>query len=60
MKDQILLLLAGVAGAGIAWAFWYFFGEVGINVLGSLAVIVLLVDNLQLRRRLRKRDRRSD
>ncbi|MDR2874731.1 MAG: hypothetical protein LBV44_02220 [Methylobacillus sp.] len=54
MKDRIFLLLAGIAGAGIAWMFWHFLGEAGFNVLGGLSVIVLLLDNLQLRRHLRK------
>jgi hypothetical protein len=53
MKDNLILLLPASAFALVAWAFWHFFGENGFSVISTLALIVLFIDNLRLRRKLR-------
>lgn len=54
MKDSILLLLAGVVVAGFAWGFWHFLGADGFAVLNTVALVVLVADNIRLRRQLKR------
>ena len=56
MKDQLSLLAAGLAAAGIAWVFWHYSGEAGGLIVLILAVAALLADNRRLRKRLRERE----
>jgi hypothetical protein len=54
MKDQGLLLLAGIVAAGAAWAFWRYIGEYGALVIQTIVIISLFADNYRLRRILRE------
>lgn len=53
MKDSLLLLLSAGAAASAAWAFWHFLGRDALEVLTTVAVVALAVDNTRLRRLLR-------
>jgi hypothetical protein len=53
MRDGLLLLAAGAACSLAAWAFWHYAGNDGFGVLSTLFLIVAVVDNFRLRRRLR-------
>lgn len=53
MKDALLLLATGMVCAFVASAFWRHLGSDGFGVLNSLLVTLLVVDNIQLRRKLR-------
>ena len=55
MKDQALLLLAGVACATLAWAFWHFLGAEAFNVITLLTLVSVIADNFRLRSLLRKK-----
>ena len=55
MKDQILLLITGSVVAIISWVFWYFLGEASFIVFTIIVMLVLSVDNMRLRRKLRAR-----
>lgn len=57
MKDALLLLTTGLACALLASAFWRYLGSNGFGVLNSLLIIVLVADNIQLRRKLRAKSR---
>jgi hypothetical protein len=54
MKDQLELLLAGLLCSVGAWAFWHFLGADAANIIGTIVIISLTVDNRRLRVRLRK------
>lgn len=56
MKDAALLLLCGLACAVGAWAFVHFLGGDSLITILSLALVVTVVDNMRLRRRLRNLD----
>ena len=51
--DNALLLIAAVGASAFAWGFWHLLGETGSTVLLTIAIIVLLTDNIRLRRKLR-------
>ena len=52
MKDNLALLIAAVAFAGLAWCFWSFLGQDAFDVLMLLALVGTVADNIRLRRRL--------
>lgn len=56
MKDRLLLLLAGMAAAGLAWAFWHYLGRDALSTLLVLALVALSLENARLRRALRDRE----
>jgi len=54
MKDGLSLLLAGLACAAVAWAFWHYAGE-GASFLMLIVVLLSVVaDNWRLRRELER------
>ena len=53
MKDQVILLLSGIGVAALAWGFWHVLGNDGFNVIITVALVVLTVDNIRLRKQLR-------
>jgi len=55
MKDSLLLLATGVACSVAAWAFWHYLGSDAFGVLNTLFLVVVVVDNVRLRRQLRAR-----
>ena len=55
MRDDLILVLAALACAGFAWAFWHYLGEQALGALTLIALIALAADNYRLRRRLRLR-----
>lgn len=55
MKDSILLLTVAVIVAYAAWVFWHYVGLNGFELLSTLIVVSLVVDNARLRRELKKR-----
>lgn len=56
MKDSISLIFSAICMAAIAWLFWHFAGNSGINIILIIAVIVLIVDNIRLRKQLHVRE----
>lgn len=59
MKEQLWLLLSGVACSMAAWAFWHYLDTDAVAVLLTLAVVSAVVDNMRLRRKLRETQRRG-
>jgi len=57
MADKLLLLLFGAIAACIAWAGWHFLGENAGHVLTIVALVILVADNVRLRRALREKGR---
>ena len=55
MKDSILLLTVAVIIAYAAWVFWHYVGLNGFELISTLIVVSLVVDNARLRRELKKR-----
>jgi hypothetical protein len=55
VKDSILLLTVAVIVAYAAWVFWHYVGLNGFELLSTLIVVSLVVDNARLRRELKKR-----
>lgn len=53
MKDSLMLLLTGVAGAAGAALFFKIFGSDALNIIVLLALAGAIGDNFRLRRRLR-------
>lgn len=51
--DSVSLLIAALFASAFAWGFWYLLGETGSTVLLTITLIVLLTDNIRLRRKLR-------
>lgn len=56
MKDSIILILSAICMAVIAWLFWHFTGNSGINTILIIVVVALTVDNIRLRRQLHVRE----
>jgi hypothetical protein len=55
VKDSILLLTVAMIVAYAAWVFWHYVGLNGFELLSTLIVVSLVVDNARLRRELKKR-----
>jgi len=49
----MLLLATGAACSIAAWAFWHYLGNDAFGVLNTLFLVVVVADNLRLRRQLR-------
>jgi hypothetical protein len=56
VKDSILLLTVAVIIAYAAWVFWHYVGLNGFELISTLIVVSLAVDNTRLRRELKKRE----
>lgn len=54
--DQLLLLIVGILCALAAWLFWYLGGEIVLKIFPSMIIILLLIDNIRLRKCLKKYD----
>ncbi|NKI71419.1 hypothetical protein GN109_18495 [Collimonas pratensis] len=57
MKDSIQLLAAAVAFSIIAWMFWHFLGNGGVGVISTVALFLLVADNIRLRHKLKAEQR---
>jgi hypothetical protein len=55
VKDSILLLTVALIVAYAAWVFWHYVGLNGFELISTLIVVSLAVDNTRLRRELKKR-----
>ena len=53
MNDDLLLLVTAAIVAFLAWAFWQFLGASAFTVISTLALIIISVDNIRLRRKLK-------
>ena len=53
MKDSIVLLISAIGMAVLAWGFWHVLGENAFNVIVTMALVALSVDNIRLRKQLR-------
>lgn len=53
MKDQIQLLIVALLLSFSAWVFWRYSGEAGFLILSSITVLVVVSDNMRLRRKLK-------
>ncbi|WP_426192176.1 hypothetical protein [Massilia sp. DWR3-1-1] len=60
MKDQLALLIAGMACSLLAWTFWHYLGADAVHVLGIVFILTLALDNRRLRARLRQQARAID
>lgn len=59
LKDQLLLLAAGLGCAFVAWAIFHFAGDQAWLLIVTLTLIGVSADNARLRRRLRRRDEQA-
>jgi len=53
MKDRLQLILAGGVVAVLGWTFWHMLGKDGFSALPTFMLIVVIADNVRLRRQLR-------
>jgi len=53
MNDRLQLLLAAGVFAVLAWTFWHILGNDAFSALPTIMLIVVVVDNVRLRRQLR-------
>jgi hypothetical protein len=53
MKDRLIVLATGLALSMIAWAFCHYLGKDTFSVLPTVMFIIVLADNVRLRRQLR-------
>jgi hypothetical protein len=60
MKDRLQLILAGGVVAVLAWTFWHIFGKDAFSVLSTVMLIVVIADNVRLRRQLRSNTAKRD
>ena len=53
MVDSILLLVCGIGAAALAWGFWVWLGEYGVDVLLWTSFLIVVWDNRTLRKKLK-------
>jgi len=56
MKDALALLITGAIASIFAWAFWHYAGTYGTEILSTIFLIALGLDNIRLRRKLREHE----
>jgi len=54
MNDSLLLMLVATLVASAAWAFWHYFGEEAVDAYTAVMAVLLVLDNVRLRRALKK------
>ena len=54
MKDALLLLATALGLSLVAWLAWQALGEDGLSIFSTLALLIVVTDNIRLRRRLRR------
>jgi len=50
MKDSFFLILTAACFSFAAWLFWHFLGKDAFDVFTTLVLLILLADNIRLRR----------
>jgi hypothetical protein len=53
MRDRLLLIVAGAVCAVLAWMFWHILGNDAFSVFPTIMLVVVVIDNVRLRRQLR-------
>ncbi|WBG66141.1 hypothetical protein [Pseudomonas citronellolis] len=53
MKDRILLILASLLAAGLAWAFFHYLGQDAWSLLSGALIVALGCQNIRLQRKLK-------
>jgi len=56
IKDSVPLLITGIICSIAAWMYWHYTGKYGDRVFIMGVVIVLILENRQLKRKLREQD----
>lgn len=54
MKDRILLILASLLAAGLAWAFFHYLGQDAWSLLSGALIVALGCQNIRLQRKLKE------
>ena len=53
MKDRILLILASLLAAGLAWAFFHYLGQDAWALLSGALIVALGCQNIRLQQKLK-------
>ncbi|MCP4118721.1 MAG: hypothetical protein GY737_25665 [Desulfobacteraceae bacterium] len=56
MKDRCALIAAAAVFSILAWVFWHYLGDDAFDVLMFIFLIVLAVDNYQLRKKIKSKN----
>jgi len=56
VKDSVLLLITGIICSIAAWMYWHYTGKYGDRIFIMGVVIVLILENRQLKRKLREQE----
>ena len=54
IKDSVLLLITGIICSIVAWMYWHYTGKYGDRIFIMVVVIVLILENSQLKRKLKE------
>jgi hypothetical protein len=57
LKDQVLLLVAGIVCAGLAALYFNFLGENAFTLLLEIALVAFVVDGIAMRRKLKQSEK---
>jgi uncharacterized membrane protein YfcA len=57
MKEMLFLIISAVILSIVGWLFWHYTGSEGVSTLTTLALIVSVIDNIRLRRRLESKQK---
>jgi len=60
MRESMILLLVAAVASVFAWSFWHLAAGHGIDILTTTMLLLLAVDNLRLRRRLKYQEAVKD
>lgn len=55
MRGSFFLILTAACFSFVAWLFWHFLGKDAFDVFAALVLLILLADNIRLRRELNKK-----
>jgi hypothetical protein len=58
MKDSVALLFAALIVSGISWFYWHIASRHATDILMASLLVILLLDNLSLRRKIRDEKRK--
>ncbi len=58
-KDSFWLLFWGFVASALAWAFWYYAGEHGFQIMTIAVWISLIFDNRRMRAKLKDYEKKN-
>jgi len=58
--DSLWLWFWGIVGSALSWAFWYYTGEHGFQIITAAVLITLVFDNRRMRKQIEQYEQQNN